>query len=82
MLSFENSDHEIIFFLGAGTSIRAGVSGVKGMVTKFIEKLERDQSNVHVTVTKDVVDLLLSWKNNGRDVDIELLWLSRNQPFF
>ena len=73
MLSFENSDHEIIFFLGAGTSIRAGVSGVKGMVTKFIEKLERDQSNVHVTVTKDVVDLLLSWKNNGRDVDIELL---------
>ena len=28
---------------------------------------------MHVKVTKDVVDLLLSWKNNGRDVDIELL---------
>jgi hypothetical protein len=34
MLSFETATSEIIFFLGAGASIRAGVSGVKGMVIK------------------------------------------------
>jgi SIR2-like domain len=72
MFTIESPANEIIIFLGAVASIRAGVSGVKEMVTKFIQKLEREPSNLH-KVTKDVVDLLSSWKNGGRDVDIELL---------
>lgn len=60
-------------FLGAGASIPAGVSGVKGMVTKFIKKLQGDQRDLHLKVIRNVVDLLSSWKNGSRDVDIELL---------
>jgi hypothetical protein len=65
---YVTSDSEIIFFLGAGASIPAGVSGVKGMVSKFIEKLERRQ----VKAIKDIVRIL-NRKNNDVDVDIELL---------
>ena len=67
MLSIENSANEIIFFLGAGASIPAGVGGVKGMVTKFIEKLEREIGNLHVQLLKNLVDLLSNRKSNGRD---------------
>jgi hypothetical protein len=42
------------------------------MVSKFIEKLEREQYNLQVKVTKDIVQIL-NRKNNDVDVDIELL---------
>jgi hypothetical protein len=63
--------------LGAGASIRCGVSGVKGMVCKFIEKLENEQYNLQVKVTKDIVHIL-NRQNNDVDVDIMMRLLFYN----
>lgn len=71
---FNSRSSEIIFFLGAGASIRATISGVEGMVTKFLNRLEEEYVTFH-DVTVDIFNLLSEWKKNKKDVvvDIELM---------
>jgi hypothetical protein len=64
----------MIFFLGAGASIPAGISGVEGMVTKFLERLQNENNNYY-GLALDLFNILTHWrKKNGKDiVDIELM---------
>lgn len=69
-----NSQPEVIFLLGAGASIPARISGVQGMVSKCISKLQADHRKSYLT-TKQIYTLLLEWKidQNQAVIDIELL---------
>jgi hypothetical protein len=68
-------DPEIMFFLGAGASIDAGVPGVEDMITEFLKQLENEDKKQYLIV-KDIVRVLEDWKNRQNidsKVDIELL---------
>jgi hypothetical protein len=75
MASFEGSGPEVIFFLGAGASVRAGISGVQCMVKDFLEKLKREYSNSHFQIANDIFTLFSEWKTERNEVvvDIELM---------
>ncbi|MGC1930294.1 MAG: SIR2 family protein [Candidatus Nitrosopolaris sp.] len=68
-------DPELIFLLGAGASIPARISGVQGMVNKFLQKLEGEHRNSYFETTNDIRTLLSEWKIDQKEVviDIELL---------
>jgi hypothetical protein len=75
MASFNDSSSEVIFFLGAGASIPAGISGVECMVYKFLEKLKTEYGDSHFEIANDIFTLLSEWKKERNEVvvDIELM---------
>jgi hypothetical protein len=68
-------DPEVIFFLGAGASIPAPISGVRCMVYKFLEKLKAEYGNSHFEIANGIFTLLSEWKKEKNEVvvDIELM---------
>jgi SIR2-like domain len=71
-----NTAHELIFFLGAGASIPAGIMGVRDMTNEFLNQLQKEDHKEHLELTQDILDTLSKWKNNNNDkdqVDVELL---------
>lgn len=74
MITFEDSDPEIIFFLGAGASVRAGIGGVQLMVKNFLEKLKNDR-NSYFGIVDNIFTFLSEWKKAREEgvVDIELM---------
>ena len=56
MASSVDLSPEVIFFLGAGASIHAGIGGVEGMVTKFLKRLEDKYGSLHHATTKDIFE--------------------------
>jgi hypothetical protein len=70
-----NLDPEVIFFLGAGASIPARISGVQCMVNKFLQKLKEEQRNSDFEFANDIFTLLSEWKKDRKElvVDIELM---------
>jgi hypothetical protein len=75
MVRLENLDPEVIFFLGAGASVKAGISGVQFMVTDFLEKLKEEYNNSLFEIANDIFTVLLGWKGEREEVavDIELM---------
>jgi hypothetical protein len=67
MASFEDSGPEVIFFLGAGASVRAGISGVQCMVKDFLEKLKREYSNSHFQIANDIFTFVFVASNNSNE---------------
>jgi hypothetical protein len=69
-------ESSLLFFLGAGASVPAGVSDVRGLVKEYIEWLisnsKKDQANRIEKVTRLIADWQMENKFN-RKVDIELL---------
>lgn len=63
---------ELIFFLGAGASIPAGIRGVAEMVNEFLSQLKQESNQENLEVTTDIINVLNKWKNNNQ-IDIELL---------
>ncbi len=66
-------DPEVIFFLGAGASIPARISGVQCMVNKFLQKLKEEHRNSHFEIANDIFTHLLKWKKDRNEVDIEIM---------
>jgi len=68
-------DAEVIFLLGAGTSIPAGISGVRDMANKFLLKLQEEHRNSYFEIANGIRTLLSEWKVDQKEVviDIELL---------
>lgn len=65
---------EVIFFLGAGASVKAGVPDTFGLVDKFKEILVSEPSDL--TAIEKILAILKSWKGKllgGEDIDVELL---------
>jgi hypothetical protein len=75
MMTFENSDPELIFFLGAGASVRAGISGVQLMVNKFLEKIKKEYRDSYFEIVDNILTILSEWKMDRKEVvvDIELM---------
>ena len=73
-----NSDgiyQEIMFFLGAGASVKGGVPDTFGLVDAFQHKLASQPNNLRAL--KKILEILKGWKQSQGDrnqrVDIELL---------
>jgi SIR2-like domain len=66
---------ELIFFLGAGASIPAGIMGVRDMTNEFLNQLQKEDHKEHLEITEDVLNTLSKWKNNNDkdQLNIELL---------
>ncbi len=71
----QKPEPDLIFFLGAGASVKAGVPDTYKLVTAFRDEIKGD-STVEPTTDK-IIELLLEWKKttNQSDnrVDVELL---------
>ncbi len=66
---------DIIFFLGAGASVAAGIPAVGPMTDEFLEKIKKDQSPCQETLNK-IIDRLknaLARENPERKLDVELI---------
>ncbi|VVB94210.1 Uncharacterised protein [uncultured archaeon] len=59
---------EVVFLLGAGASVAAGVPDTYSFVKKFIESI--DEQTKKETIEK-IVQILEAWKKS--DIDVELL---------
>ena len=59
---------QVIFFLGAGTSIAAGVPDTYSFVTKFMNDIQEPDKKETI---KKIVQVLKDWK--GSEIDVELL---------
>jgi hypothetical protein len=68
-------DPEVIFLLGAGASIPAGIGGVRHMANKFLLKLQEEHRNSYFETANEIRTLLSEWKIDQKEVviDIELL---------
>jgi hypothetical protein len=67
---------EVIFFLGAGASIPAGISGVVELVDDFKRWLEREGKRDHLDLTERILEVIQTSSkinNNSSKVDIEKL---------
>ncbi|MFB3888171.1 MAG: hypothetical protein ACE14S_01660 [Candidatus Bathyarchaeia archaeon] len=73
----ENSSdsQDIVFFLGAGASVKAGVPDTFGLVDSFKESLTKNPDQLKAVVK--IIEILESWKKeqgpNAPEVDVELL---------
>jgi hypothetical protein len=69
------TDPEVIFFLGAGASVKAGVPDTFGFVEAFREKISLQPENLRAL--DKILEVLKEWKRRQGDmegkVDIELL---------
>ena len=70
ILSIIPGNNEIVFFLGAGASVAAGVPETFGMVDSFKERISSQPGNLHAL--NKIVDILKRNDEHGK-VDIELL---------
>lgn len=59
---------QIVFFLGAGASVKAGVPDTFSFVREFVDSLTNEREKQ--TVTK-IIDILTEWRKE--EIDIELL---------
>jgi hypothetical protein len=67
---------DLIFFLGAGASIDAGLSGVLQLVDRFKEWLESKSKTDQLNIVVEILSILDMWKkkrHDPSDIDIELL---------
>ena len=67
---------ELIFFLGAGASIDAGLVGVIQLVDKFKEWLKSTSKIDQLNIVVEILSILQMWKEkryDPSDIDIELL---------
>jgi len=75
MSSSAGVNSEVIFFLGAGASVKAGVPDTFGLVDAFREKIASQPENLRAL--NKILDILKEWKREQGDmegkVDIELL---------
>jgi hypothetical protein len=65
---------EIMFFLGAGASIHAGLKGVVALVDDFLNYLGKETNEYKIAFT--IVGLLQEWKKDNkidREIDLEIL---------
>jgi hypothetical protein len=64
--------NQIIFFLGAGASVDAGLPDVVGLVNKFLESQNIDRAGL----TQEVLNIIKDWKakqqNDKTPIDIEI----------
>ena len=75
-MSSDKSYLEILFFLGAGASIDAGLVGVVELKHEFIKWLENNSKFEHLNLTNEILTILETRKAKRGDknaVDIELL---------
>ena len=67
-------ESSLLFFLGAGASVPAGVSDVRGLVKEYIEWLisnsKKDQANRIERVTRLIADWLMENKFNRKVIPI------------
>jgi SIR2-like protein len=72
----KGQDPEVLFFLGAGASIPAGINGVIGLVDDFKKWLETNHKTDYLAITTDILEIICR-KTNTNDykekVDIEKL---------
>lgn len=64
----EMKSSEVVFFLGAGASVCAGVPDTYSFVKKFMDEVSGTEKEETV---RKIVETLISWKRT--DIDIELL---------
>jgi SIR2-like domain len=64
---------QIIFFLGAGASIPAGIQGVQGMVKEFKHQLNREKQNKFHDIVTKLEQTLKNRQSVHLDVNIEEL---------
>lgn len=69
----ESNSSEVVFFLGAGASVKAGVPDTFGLVDKFVERIRPQEENLHAV--EKILKVLGEWRREqgGNRVDIELL---------
>jgi len=60
-------NNNIVFLLGAGASVKAGVPATYSFVSEFVSSLEGNAKEVVV----EIIDILRKWKKD--EIDIELL---------
>ena len=74
-MSTTKTNSEVIFFLGAGASVKAGVSDTFGMVDDFRKEISSQPDNLQAL--DKILGILKQWKREQGDkeerVDIELL---------
>jgi hypothetical protein len=77
MIHNSNSNPKVLFFLGAGASVPAGINGVIALVHEFKHSLQLDRKLEDLKVINSIIDLLRRWKKyklqDYSDIDIELL---------
>jgi len=64
----ESKSSEVVFFLGAGASVKAGVPDTYSFVQEYKKSLKETETG---TTIEEVVKTLKEWK--GSEIDIELL---------
>jgi hypothetical protein len=71
----QKPEPDLIFFLGAGASVKAGVPDTYKLVTAFQDEIKGD-STLEPT-TQKIIDLLVEWRKNTKQpddrIDVELL---------
>ena len=72
----KDNTEELIFFLGAGASIKAGLSDVFKLTNDFKLWLQSQDYKDELSTINQIIDIILEWKNNHGDkepVDLEFL---------
>lgn len=75
-MSGDKSYSQILFFLGAGASIDAGLVDVVELKHEFMRWLEKNSKSEHISLINDILVSLETWKTKRSDknpVDIEFL---------
>ena len=76
-MSNGNTYPKVLFFLGAGASVPAGINGVIALVYDFKRSLRSEGKLENLKVINTIVELLYRWKKyklqDYSDIDIELL---------
>lgn len=67
-MTMDKQSSQVIFFLGAGASVAAGVPDTYSFIKEFIDSIQnRDKRRM----IEEIVQILRNWKNS--DIDVELL---------
>ena len=69
--NIDKSYPKVVFLLGAGASVTAGVPDTRGFVTDFMDYLAEKKPQSIYPVFRDIISKLTSWKKEK--IDVELL---------
>ncbi|HII06242.1 MAG TPA: hypothetical protein HA349_02680 [Methanotrichaceae archaeon] len=75
-MNTETRSSQVIFFLGAGASVAAGVPTTYDFVDQFIEYMG-DKDTDEQSKIKDIIEILKSWTPDGVDIEILLETLTK-----
>ncbi|MGC1134470.1 MAG: hypothetical protein WA941_16700 [Nitrososphaeraceae archaeon] len=68
----ERTHNEIMFFLGAGASVPAGIEGVEGMARRIQTELSINHSQDYIANLKEIMKLLKKQEHRNEQAEINV----------